>query len=258
MIFSMTTKTTKAYALFAMVPLLLAGFGGNAFAVPQSTSYSADAVDDALNALNPYVTVNDNQIAKIDVSKAKANGVSKEAIKIGQEYLKFQNKMIQDIHDDPTKKMKVSEEGKEKFRKYFDKVKTVGLKDRTIKTGFLDYVIPLAYASHGCNYNGPHPQPTVTETGSYTDRTAAINALSSGYNQVPDYASSNEPDDFADWIIAYNCFDGIFRYQTIVFDDGSDWKHSNQHSPGEPNPEVLAYTWPVWWWAFYVEGWHNP
>ena len=60
----MTTKTTKTYALFAIVPLLLAGFGGSALAAPQSTSYSADAVDDAFDALKPYVTVDDKQKSK--------------------------------------------------------------------------------------------------------------------------------------------------------------------------------------------------
>ena len=137
----MTTKTTKAYALFAMVPLLLTGFGGSAFATPQSTSYSADAVDDAFDALKPYVTVNDKQIAKIDVSKAKTNGVSKEAIKIGQEYIRIQNKMIQDINDDPTKRMKISDEDNDKFKKYFDKVRHEGLKDRTIKTAKIKVVV---------------------------------------------------------------------------------------------------------------------
>lgn len=113
--------------------------------------------------------------------------------------------------------MKVSDEDKEKFKKFFDKVKTSGLKERTIKTSFLDYVIPLAYASH-CNYNGSCSQPSVTTTGSYTDRTAAVNALSSGYNQVAAYASGNYPDDYYDWVEAYGCADGIFSYQTIVFD----------------------------------------
>ena len=41
----MTTRTTKTYALFAIVPLLLAGFGGNSIASAQSTSYNADKVD---------------------------------------------------------------------------------------------------------------------------------------------------------------------------------------------------------------------
>lgn len=170
----------------------------------------------------------------------------------------MQNKMIQDIIDDPIKRMQVSDEDSDKFKKFFDKVRYQGLKDRTIKTSFLESVIPLAYATHACNYNGPHNQPSVTTTGSYTDRTAAINALSSGYSQVPLWASYNYPDDYHDWVAAYGCADGIFRYQTIVFDAGSDWQHSNQHSPGEPNPDVLAYGWPVWWWGGYVATWHLP
>ena len=240
---TMTTKTIKSYALFAMVPLLLAGFGGNAFAAPESTSYSAEAVNDAFDAIKPYVTINDEKIASIDVREATKKGISNEDIKNSKEFLRMQNKMIQDIHDNPEAKMVISNEDQEKFSKFFDGVRNNEVGDVTIAS---------------CNYNGPHDQPDVTTTGSYSSRTAAVDALSSGYNQVPAYASGNHPDDYADWVSAYGCADGIFRYQTIVFDAGSDWQHSNQHSPGEPNPEVLAYGWPVWWWSGYVYTWHNP
>ena len=232
-----SSKSTKTYAILAIIPLMLIGFGRNIFATPQPTSYSVDAIDDALK---PYVTINEKHKAKIDISKAKANGVSKADIIIGLSYIKMQNKMIQDIHEDPTKKSKISNEAKEKF---FEKIRYQGLKDRTIKVSFLESVIPLAYAAHLCNYDGPHNQPAVT--GSYTNRTAAINALSSGYSQVPFHASQNYPNDYHDWIVAYGCADGVFRYQIIVFDAGSDWRYSNHHSPGEPNPDVLAYEWPV-------------
>lgn len=252
----MTTKTTKAYALFAMVPLLLAGFGGSAFASTQSTSYSADAVDDAFGALKPYVTVNDKQIAKIDVSKAKANGISNEAIEIGQDYIRIQNKMIQDIHDDPTKKMQISDEDSDKFKKFFDKIRHQGLKDRTIQTNFLESVIPLAYATHACDYDGPHDQPSTDFTGSYSSAQAGINDLPSSFDEVSWYASAFTYD-YHDWILAYGCADGIFRYQTAIVGSGTDWEHRENHSPGEPNPEVLEYGWPVWWWGNYVYNWHN-
>jgi len=252
-------NTTKAYALFAIVPLLLVGFGGNAFAVPQSNSYSASEVEYALEALTPYVTINDKKIAKIDVSEAKANGVSNEYLKIVQEYLKLQNKMIQDVHDDPTKKMKVSKEGKEKFTKFHEKVRKEGFKDKTVQTSFLDSLLPLAYATHLCNVDGPHSQPDVKYTGSYATVQAAINALPSSYHKVEEYASAFE-HDYADWVSAYFCADGVFRYQVSIVDQGNngDYQHRESLAPGEPNPEVLDYWWPVYWWGFYVYEWHNP
>lgn len=253
----MTTKTIKTVLFASLIAAMILPFSAMNLAEAKSADYTADEVANALEDLEPYVTLNDKQIAKLDISSAKKNGISQESIQIGKEYLRMQNKMIQDAHDDPTKKMKVSDKDKEKFKKFHDKVKTIGLEEKVIKIDYLDFFIQTAHASHGCNYNGPHPAATHTTTGSYASRTAAINALDSGYNQVPDYATLNEPDDFADWVIAYNCFDGVFRDQTIVYESGSVWKHSNHNSPSEPNPEILAYTWPVWWWGWYVEDWHD-
>lgn len=235
----MTTKTTKSYALFAMVPLLLAGFGGSAFAAP--TSYSADAVDAAFNAIKPYVTIDDKQIVNIDVKKAIANGVSGKYIKISQEFLEMQNKMIQDINDDPTAKMTVSNEDQGKFSEFFDKVKNKGLDD----------VTTLA-----CNYNGPHNQPSTNYSGDYSSAQAGIDDLPSSYDEVSWYASAFV-HDYHDWIVAYGCADGVFRYQTSIVGSGTDWEHRENHSPSEPNPEVLEYSWPVWWWGGYVTTWHN-
>lgn len=236
----MTTKTIKSYALFAMVPLLLAGFGGIAFAASQSTSYSADTVEDALNAVGPYVTTNDNKLSKIDVAEAKKNRVSNVDIKIGIEYLTLQNKVIRDIHNDSVGKMTADQN---RFTGFFDTVRDTGLSSVTTLS---------------CNYNGPHSQPSTIYTGSYSTVQAAINDLPNSYDEVSGYAAAFD-DDWHDWVSAYGCADGIFRYQSSIVDhdNSGDFEHRENHSPGEPNPEVLEYGWPVWWWGGYVWNWHN-
>ena len=255
----MKNVKTKAYALLAVVPLLMAGFGGNVFATPQSVEYTITEVEDALASLQPHVTIDEKKIGKIDVKKARANGLDEKTIKIGKEYLQYQNAMIKEIHENPDKKMKISDEGKKKFKKFNDKVRKEGFKDRTIKIRFLDYVLPLAYADHKCNVDGPHPQPDSKYVGNYSTAQAAIDALPNTYEKVSEYAAAFE-HDYHDWVIAYNCFDGVFRYQTSIVDqhNDGDYQHRENHSPGEPNPEVLEYLWPVWWWGFYVEEWHDP
>ena len=253
---NMNNKITT-YALFAIVPLLLSGIGIQQTFASNADPYSADSVANSLDVVAPYITINDKKIVKLDVKEAKANGVSKEDIKIAKEYMRIQNKMIQNIHDNPKNNMKVDDAQKDKFKQYHEKTRNVGTENDVSNSHYLNFILPTADASHNSCQTSNHPGATHTTTGSYSSRTAAINALASGYNQVPDYATLNEPDDFADWVVAYNCFDGVFRDQTIVYQSGSVWKHSNHDNPSEPNPEVLAYTWPTWNWAWYVEDWHN-
>lgn len=259
----MTNKTTKGYAILAIVPLLLAGFGGNAYAIPQSTSYSAEVVDDVLYELKPYVTVNDKKIAKLDVFKAMKNGISNGSIIIGFEFIKMQNKMIQDIHDNPDAKMKIDKKDIDKFKKFFEKAQKGELKKRNaIKfLSFLDFILPTVLAEDVCggSEDNPHPKATYTVTGSYDTFQDGKAALSSGYSQVPGYASENSGYDFADWVTAYGCADGVFRDQTIIYDldNDGDWQHHSHNNPSEPNPEVLGYYWPVYWWSGYTYWWHD-
>ena len=258
----MITKTSKAYALIAIVPLLLVGFQGNALA-SHSSSYDGDEVDDALNSMESYVTINNKKIAKIDKSQAKADGISKKEIKIVSEFIKMQNKMINKIHDDPNAKLKMDDKEKEKFKKFFEKAKKGELKNRNEINliSWFDFLLPTVSAADVCggSEQNPHPAATYSVTGSYATFQAGVAALPSTYHQVPSYASENSGYDYADWVTAYGCADGVFREQTIVYDldNDGDWQHHNHHAPAEPNPEVLGYWWPVYWWSSYTSWWHD-
>ena len=254
----MNSLMKKTLTMLSMIPLLVVGFGSTSFAEDTTDEYSAKETVSAFDAVEPYVTLDENKIVKLDVSVAKRNGVSNEAIKVAKEYMRIQNKMLQDVYDDPAKKLKVSDADKKKFKKFHDKVKNEGIKKFPILPSYFNFLLPAVDAS-GCNFNGPHPQPDVEYTGSYTTAQAGVDALPSGYDKVTWYAASFT-HDYHDWVQAYGCADGIFRYQSAVTDhqNPGTWEHREPHSPGEPNPEVLEYGWPVWWWGDYVYNWHDP
>lgn len=255
----MTSKTLKSFAILAMIPLMLSGFNGQAFAQQNPQSYDENIVEEALIEMDPYVTIDEKKFAKIQMKQAKDNGISQEKINIAKDYVKMINKMAKDHQDDSKKKIKISDEDKSKFGKFFDKIKNQGgSKAKIVKTGtFLDYILPYAYAIP-CNVWGPHNQPSTTYSGEYATRSAAVSSLSSGYNLVPDYASHNDGDDYADWVSAYFCANGVFRIQSIVYENtSSNWQFSQHHWPSEPNPEVFGYGWPAFWWGPYALAWHG-
>lgn len=246
------TKTIKAI-LFVVLAV--------AVAIPAASTvsakevYSSQQVDTALKEVQPFVTLDEKKIGTLDIQSAKEKGVSDESIKIASEFLNAQNNMIQRIHDNPNQRMYLDETDYENFREYSESIRQGKLQgeDPAKLLG-----IKFAYAEDVCGGSGenPHPQPSTTTSGPWASRTAAVSALPGGYYLVPYYASYNYGDDYHDPRTLYSCTTDSFRYQSIVYEDGGYWYHSEHHSPGEPNPEVLAYTWPVWLWGGYVADWH--
>lgn len=108
-----------------------------------------------------------------------------------------------------------------------------------------------------CNggFQNPHLAPEVIPKRWFATESGAVEYLiNNGYHRVPLYASGNYGDDFAKTTSAYHCDSGEMRRQAIVFQSGSYWRHNTQ-SP-EPNPKILAYGWPAYWWGGYVAWWH--
>ncbi len=58
-------------------------------------------------------------------------------------------------------------------------------------------------------------------------------------------------NDYAKNVNAFGCNNGELRSQGLV----TGTYTYNSQSP-EPNPELLSYIWPVWWWGNYVLTWH--
>jgi hypothetical protein len=254
-----TIQTILFASLIAAMILPFSSMQGTAFAQKDTTGYEADEVDNALIDMEPYVTINEKKFAKIHVNEAKKNGVSQESINITKDYVKMINNLAKEKQDNPKNKLKLSDSDKAKFSEFFAKVKNVGSnKSKIVQTNsYLDYLLPFAYAIP-CNTFGPHPQPATTFDGPYSTRAVAIASLSSGFNPVPNYASVNDGDDYADFVSAYFCDNGVFRIQSIVGENpNGTWYFSEHHGSGEPNPEIFGYDWPVFWWGPYAYAWHS-
>ncbi len=73
-----------------------------------------------------------------------------------------------------------------------------------------------------------------------------------GYHQVQIPWSSNPSIDYAQDVTAYGCNDGVFREQAIIRSSIT----YETYTP-EPNPEIVSYSWPSWWWGPYVLAWHG-
>ena len=248
----MSANTIKTVLFF----LLVLSIAVPTTVVIATETHSAEHIDNVLKEVQPYVEMDDQKIGTMDIETAKQNGVSDETLKIAKQFLIAQNNMIQRIHDNPNEKMYVADEDYEGLQGFRESIKEgkQGGEDVAESLG-----VQFALAEDVCGGSGanPHPQPPITTSGTWSTKTAAINALPSSYHLVPFYASYNYGDDYHDPKTLYNCTTDSFRYQSIVYEEDDDvWKHSEHHSPGEPNPEVLACTWPVWWWGIYVAEWH--
>ena len=247
----MTTNTVKT-GLFLLLALSIAV--PTTLAIATETP-SAEKIDRALKEVQSYVEINDQKIGTMDIEAAKINGVSAETLDIATQLLTAQNNMIQRIHDNPNQRMYIAEEDSEGLERFGESIKEgkQGGSDVAESLG-----IQFASAEDVCggSSSNPHPQPPDTASGPWSTETAARNAIPSSYHLVPLYASYNYGDDYHDPRTLYNCTTDSFRYQSIVVERNDGWYHSEHHYPGEPNPEVLAYTWPVWWWGFYVAEWH--
>ena len=254
---SRNAKTVLFASLIVAMIIPLAS-GQMAFASTPN-SYDKNAVQNALIVLEHYVTIDDKRKAEINLYEAMRNGIDREYIKIAVDYVEMINKITKDRDEHPDKKIGLSNEDRTKFSEFFSNVKDEGAdKDKIIQADtFLGHVLPYAYAA-SCNVWGPHNQPDLTWSDIYPTRDDAENSLPSGFSLVPDYASHNDGDDYADWVQAYGCADGVFRIQSIVGQTTNDeWQFSQHHWPSEPNPEIFDYGWPSWWWGPYVLAWHG-
>lgn len=108
----------------------------------------------------------------------------------------------------------------------------------------------------GGGYDNPHTCPPRLDSGIYRDTRDDIEdyLLDNGFHLVPSYASYDYGDDFAKVVSAYGCGGGPFRHQAWPSPSGSVWTY--RYQTPEPNPEVLSYWWPAYWWGPYVYWWH--
>ena len=116
----------------------------------------------------------------------------------------------------------------------------------------------------GGGFDNHHIEYTIKEVKEESSREDAISTLEDNdYAPIPAYAlypgaqariDDGTLVDYAKRLSVYNCNEGAFCTEARATEDGTwdIWVAKN-----EPNPEVLSYASPIWWWTFYVNTWHG-
>lgn len=111
----------------------------------------------------------------------------------------------------------------------------------------------------GCGrFRDPSPCPPRPDSLLFFPSEAAVrdHLVSLGYHQTAPYAGGGSGRDFTLEIEVDTCGCCAFRSQAIYRQTSTQSWTYNTQSP-EPNPEVLDYRWPTWYWGVYVLWWHQ-
>lgn len=246
------TKTILLSSLIAVMimPLSVAGL---AQAGEGTEKYEPADVSEAIRHITPYVTLDETGLVKFTTEK-KYIPLHPHTILVASDYIDMQNSYRSQAQENPDEKPEIDDELEEKFSKFIADVqeKKSNLNDSGNGTQSLDFVLPQAFAlgevCGGAPWN-PQPEPEVVRK--YTSSGAANHLLSDGYHLVPFYATLHHGDDYAKNTSAFGCNNGELRTQGLV-----KTTNSYNHQSPEPNPEILSYSAPVWWWDGYVIAWH--
>ena len=192
-----------------------------------------------LNELDRYMKVDKNHNLHFNYQAAIRDGVPPVKVYFGLHAAAAINKMVWELRDNG----KISDD----TSKEIDSLFSPSFKYTTLSLG----------EACGGGYDNPHPCPPREDSGVYRNTKDKIKnyLLSHGFHVVPGYATYSYGDDFAKVVSAYGCDWGPFRHEAWPVQIGSRWTYKYQ-TP-EPNPEILSYTWPAWWWGAYVNWWHR-
>ncbi len=251
----MTYKNAKTTLFASLIVAMVLPFSGmNAAQGDAETQrYSPTQVSDTIKAITPYVILDENGLVQFtkDISEIP---LDLETIQIASDYIEMQNSFRSQAQNNPDEKPVVSDELTEKFSEFTKDIQDKKTKSKELINDIIgfDWILPEAFAwgevCGGAPWN-PLPAPQVYLL--YTIGSAVDYLLGDGYHQVPIYASGNYGNDYAKEVNAYGCYRGEMRMQGIV----QTYNSFNSQGP-EPNPEILEYTAPVWWWDGYVIAWH--
>lgn len=245
------------------------------FAYADSEGYTREEIVHSFQVMKQYTAPNDQLHLQIDPAAYADSAVGELDIEIIRAFTIHNNEMMdifsEELSDTNMKEQRLQkaiqslQNGKfnELFSRYDSRSTHSGLYQHAIMPMVWiqrdTLVTPTMTSATACGggFDNPHPDSINTKTGRYATVQAAINVLiSDGYHKVPLYATIfNYGKDYAKTTSAYGCSNGEFRLQSLVeSDDNGSWRHSNDSA--EPNPEINAYDWPIFWWGPYVAVWH--
>jgi hypothetical protein len=206
-----------------------------------------------LHAVAPFVKIADDKTSEFDADAAKQAGFSDQIIQLAEETVAFQNAWVA--------RAKAGQEGSPSvedyplLKEFFNKATENAPKQSSANSLNImqtpppcgDWTYPVPNFSPGrTDFQSSDPAGTLVSFGFH---------VTAGYACGGSFSSSCTGDYTRGRL--YNgpygtCATPRFRDHGRVVD--SDTYNIQL---GEPNPEILSYTWPYWNWGSYVQWWHD-
>ena len=265
----MTLGSTKTILFASLTVAMILPFSSANMAESEQTvedsakPYEFDEIMNAITKADPHVREFSKMLI-FDITSAKDTMSDKEILIIN-DFVEMHNQYIVDIKTDPDSYHEYDPELEAKFAELRKQIQ----KSLTEVDHVSNLVLPEAFAVFGeevCGggYDNHHVEYQMKKVKEESSRDDAISTLEDhDYDPVPNYAlypgaqtriDAGELIDYAKRLSVYGCNEGAFRTEAVATVGGTwdIWISKN-----EPNPDVLSYSSPVWWWTFYVHTWHG-
>lgn len=226
--------TVEVAAEPTCVPTSVAGSSQPNIRVEEDAAGRARTLGAQLAQAERFVRTEKNRREKLDVKKARAAGISADAIDLALQVIALDNLIIAAVQRGQTPDLARTE---------------------------FSFIEPLFMAMAAGDVCGTRQEPSNcpsridSEQFFESDSAAKSHLEGEGYHQTPRYASqAGYGIDYAK--VAPNaCGSGVFRDQAVLRRSGECWTYFTQGP--EPNPEILSYVWPYFRWPSYVWWWHR-
>ncbi|MCD4751840.1 MAG: hypothetical protein K8R40_02090 [Anaerolineaceae bacterium] len=237
--------------------------------IAQSLGGEADPsqITQELASLEPYVQYiidsDEIRLQEFNADAALEDGFSEEVVLLAKEIVAFQNDMAKAVSASGIKdvtQLDVSLQKYPRAAKFFAQM-TQQLESSNNSTPFdpspldsdpppcgnWDYPVPNNTPTR-YSYSSPNPEQSLLNLGFH--RTVPYACESDCYNNDGVYVDFTKGRGYSG---PYgDCSSPRFRNHGRI-EDSSTYKIQF----GEPNPEVLSYSWPYWNWGFYCRWWHH-
>ncbi len=234
------TKYNAKTVLFALLVISLAVpvTANTAYADDdaQETKYSKSYIQRMFAELEPVMVYDENKYLSLNQTAVQWYGFSPYDVEFAQEYITVNNNLIDAMASggNVTEALLPITEGK--FSGIFDESKRV-------KRGFWDS------SACGGSLSNPHTSYREYVQSDLDKNTKTILLEQQGYHSIT--LSLDSSVEFAKLSTESPvCNDGPLRDQATLNSAGYAWQ------PLEPNPELLEYDAPTYWWNGYTIWWH--
>ncbi len=197
-------------------------------------SPEVQVLQDQVTSLEPFVTLDQHGLQRLDTRAARRAGVSQEALALGHRLVALNNRILAAAHAGQELPLE---------RKDFEFIEPLFLR--------------IAQADPCTDRQHPAPCPQRVESGRFfpTEQDVRSHLESLGYHPTARYAGGGSGRDFTLEVSFPGCSSAsAFRNHALYRQQGPCWTY-NVQGP-EPNPEILSYVWPYFSWPGYVRWWH--